>query len=228
ECGRPGQGRPGEDVGVVNVLVDGAGRGERPQGGVGDPGPQRRGEAVGAQDAERAVVEGACGGVDGVGETEPVVRPRRVLVGATEVMFAGAPVGGGEGGDQVRGELRRPGGTGEGAAEPFGVGRVAAVHEQVQAHEVADQACGDHGGAEVVADLAAAADEGLLLGQAPPLAGEDVQPQVAGVPAEPIPCGGEAVQAVMKDGARGGLGEELGGGGQPVRGGDVGRGVEAQ
>lgn len=39
-----------------------------------------------------------------------------------------------------RGEGGRLGGAGEGTAEPFAVGRVAAVHEQAEPHQIAHQA----------------------------------------------------------------------------------------
>jgi hypothetical protein len=87
---------------------------------------------------------------------------------------------------------------------------------------------GDHRRAEFVADLAAAAHEGFLFGDVLPLAGQDVEPDVAGVPAEGVAHGAEFVQAVVEDRARRDLGEELGGGRQPVCCGDgVGR-VEAE
>lgn len=81
------------------------------------------------------------------------------------------------------------GGAGEGAAEPFAVGRVAAVHEDAQAHEVAYEAGGGDRGAQFVADLAAAGDEGLFLGYASPLARQDVEPDVVRVPAEGVTQG---------------------------------------
>lgn len=119
-------------------------------------------------------------------------------------------------------------GPGEGAAEPFAVRRVAPVHQQGEPHQVADQAGGLDRRAEFVADLAAAADEGFLLGDALPLTGQDVEPEVVGVPAQGGAGRGERVEAVVEHGAGGDLGEELGGQGEPVRRGDSGGGVEAE
>lgn len=144
------------------------------------------------------------------------------------MVLAVVPVGGREGGPEDRGEAVARSGVGEGAAEPFAVRRVAAVHEEAQAHQVAGQAGGDDGRAEFVADLAAAADEGLLVGDALPLAGQLVEPQVVGVPAQGGAGGGQGVQAVVEDGSGGDLGEALGGGAEPVGGGDRAGRVEAE
>lgn len=118
--------------------------------------------------------------------------------------------------------------AGEGGAQPFVVRGVAAVHQEAQAHQVAGEVGGDRRRAEFVAHLAAAAYEGLLLGDVVPLAGQGVEPDVSGVPAEGVAQGAQFVQAVVEDRSSCDLGQKLGGGRQPVRCGDFVGWVEAQ
>lgn len=74
--------------------------------------------------------------------------------------------------------------TPERGPQPFAVRRAAALDEQDEPHQVANQPSRDHSRAEIVADLGAASGEGLLLGDAPPLACQHMPPHVVGVPGE--------------------------------------------
>jgi hypothetical protein len=60
------------------------------------------------------------------------------------------------------------------------LGRVAALLEEAQPHDVADEPGGHDTRAELVSDLRGSADERLLLIETPPLAGEDPQPESSG------------------------------------------------
>jgi hypothetical protein len=60
----------------------------------------------------------------------------------------------------------------------------------------------------VLAHLAAAADEGLLLCEVPPVAGQGLEPDVVGIPGQGRAGGGKGAEAVVDDGALGDFGEE--------------------
>lgn len=86
----------------------------------------------------------------------------------------------------------------------------------------------DDSGAELVAHFAATADEGFLLGDALPLAGEQVEPEIVRVPVEGRARQRQLAESVVEDRTAGDLGEQLGGRGQPVRRCDAPARVEAQ
>ncbi len=181
---RAGQFRAAQDVGAVEELVHGAHGQQIAKRRVRDAGREGLGEAVGAQNLEGAGVVGASDGVDAVGQAQLVVQARDRLVGVRQMLLAVAPVGCGEGGGEVGGETRAHGGERTRCRATCCRADSGGPSGRQQMHQVAHEAGGDHGGPERVADLAAAADEGLLLGYALPLAGQDMEPQIVRVPAE--------------------------------------------
>jgi hypothetical protein len=106
---------------------------------------------------------------------------------------------------------------GEGGAEPLAVRRIAAGYQQAQPHQLAGEPRGDHRRPQVVAGLGTPAGKGFLLGDAMPLAGQQVPPHAGRVPGQRAAGLLELTEAVVEHLARGDLGQPLRGGGQPVQ-----------
>src|SRR3984885_530367 len=215
-------------VGAVGELVDRARQRQVPYPRVGDRLAQRRGEPAGAKDQVGPVEEPAGAGVERRREPEPVVQRGDGFHGLRQVPLAGLVGVGGDRGRQGGGERRPARKPRERGAKPLAVRRVLPVHQQAQPHQVTGQAGGDDARAEVVARLGAPAGEGLLLVDAPPLAGQDVAPHVVGGPGRAPPGAGQPARAVVEHLPRGELREPLRGRGQPVPQGEVVPRVEAQ
>jgi len=104
----------------------------------------------------------------------------------------------------------------------------AVIGDEAPSNDVANQARCDDARAKLVAHLGGAADEGLFLAHAPPLAGEEPQPHLVGVPGQLLPRGGEVAEPVLKDGSSGDLEEDLLRHSQPVPRHDARSRVEAE
>src|SRR3712207_2743380 len=102
---------------------------------------------------------------------------------------------------QVRGHLCGARQLSEGRAEPLRVGRVGALHKEAEAHQVADEARADEGRAYLVADESGAPHQVLLLPDARPGGGEQVEPHVFRIICEPLSYLFERY-LVMEDSAR--------------------------
>ena len=189
---------------------------------------QRRGEPAAVQHQVGPVPERPHGGRDRRGQAEPVVRRGRGEQRRGQVLLTGGPAVRGQRGAQRRAHGRTGRRPAERGAEPLAVRRVAAVHQQAQPHQVTGQPGGDDHRAEVVTGLGAPAGKRFFLADPLPLAGQQIAPDVPGVPGQAGPGRGQLTQAVMEHRAAGQLGQPLGRRGQPVQRGDPGPRVEAE
>src|SRR4051812_34493876 len=105
-----------------------------------------------------------------------------------------------------RGEVRsQPRGAleaGEGATKPFAVRGVAPLHEETEAHHVLDEVRGHQRRSELVPNLPGPSYKRLLLGDARPLRGEKMEPDVVRIVGEETArlCQGPQTGAVFHDG----------------------------
>ena len=117
---------------------------------------------------------------------------------------------------------------GEGGAEPLRVGPVLSRQEERQAHQSPGEPGGDQSGTEVVADLGGASDEGFLLADAVPLAGQQPSVHLRGEPGEQRPHLAEFAVGVGVHLPAGGLEQGLLRKQQPIQRGHAGARVEAE
>src|SRR5207302_9787149 len=105
----------------------------------------------------------------------------------------------------------------ERGAEPLRVRRVLALDEDAQPHHITHQPRRDDRRSKLVAYLARAPDERLLLIEPSPLAGEQVQPYVVRIPSQPRPRFSQLAQLILEDLARRRRSQELRRRREPVR-----------
>lgn len=91
----------------------------------------------------------------------------------------------------------------EGGTEPFAVGDILFIEVEAEAHNFLGEAGGEEAGAEVIAGVAGAAEEGFFLSDATPLGGEEIEPEVVGVVVELVAELGEGAKIIVEDAAAG-------------------------
>lgn len=87
------------------------------------------------------------------------------LIGRRQASLPFLPAARSYGTGEVRPQLLGAPGRGERGAQPLAVRRIDPIHQQAQLHQFPDLPSRDDRRAEIVADLTATPDEGLLLGQ---------------------------------------------------------------
>lgn len=75
-------------------------------------------------------------------------------------------------------EFGGAGQSGKGGAKPFGIGRIAALDQHCEPHDISDHARGDYAGANLVTGIPGSTNIGAFLGDASPLGRELVKPHV--------------------------------------------------